>query len=184
MYVKTPMSIRTEYKGVVFRSKLEADWAITFDTLGVEWQYEPQGKYYGTQFYLPDFILPRSHQAVEVKGCWDTDAQLKGEAYCAHTPPLPYNWDWHPDPDILLVVAEPHGRMWPFGSRHSEDFALYQCAACEGWWFLDESQGWRCRCCGAYDGDRFIQDWVSFPITPFPLFPGFRSNGWEGLANG
>lgn len=38
-----PNAIPTTYKGVTFRSKLEARWAVFFDTLGIEWEYEPQG---------------------------------------------------------------------------------------------------------------------------------------------
>jgi len=30
------------YHGTTFRSRLEARWAIVFDTLDVEWVYEPQ----------------------------------------------------------------------------------------------------------------------------------------------
>lgn len=54
----------TEYKGLVFRSKLEVRWAFFFDCLKVKWEYEsiiyrlrpslifPSGK-----SYLPDFDL-------------------------------------------------------------------------------------------------------------------------------
>jgi hypothetical protein len=50
-------SIPTRYKKILFRSKLEADWARAFDALGVEWQYEVEGRYFGDVFYLPDFYL-------------------------------------------------------------------------------------------------------------------------------
>jgi hypothetical protein len=45
-----PNAIPTEYKGVKFRSRLEAKWAIFFDTLGIEWEYEPQGYEIGTGY--------------------------------------------------------------------------------------------------------------------------------------
>jgi hypothetical protein len=32
----------TVYQGTTFRSRLEARWAVVFDTLDVEWVYEPQ----------------------------------------------------------------------------------------------------------------------------------------------
>lgn len=62
-------AIETEYAGCRFRSRLEARWAIFFDKLGVEWQYEPQGFTLpsGRQ-YLPDFRLPQLGLWVEVKG--------------------------------------------------------------------------------------------------------------------
>ena len=31
------------YKGIMFRSRLEARWAIFFDHCGMKWEYEPQG---------------------------------------------------------------------------------------------------------------------------------------------
>ncbi len=35
--------IETKYKGCRFRSRLEARWAVFFDTLGLKWWYEPEG---------------------------------------------------------------------------------------------------------------------------------------------
>ena len=36
-------AIQTEYKGYLFRSRLEARWAVFFDACGVDWEYEPEG---------------------------------------------------------------------------------------------------------------------------------------------
>lgn len=67
---KTINAIETHYAGCRFRSRLEARWAVFFDTLGIEWQYEPQGYLVGPQHtsYLPDFWLPGLERWVEVKG--------------------------------------------------------------------------------------------------------------------
>lgn len=49
-------AIETEYRGYRFRSRLEARWAVFFDALGVEWEYEPEGFDLGDGlYYLPDF---------------------------------------------------------------------------------------------------------------------------------
>jgi hypothetical protein len=68
-------AIETAYKGCRFRSRLEARWAVFFDALGIEWQYEPEGfeVVYGPDSadvhrYLPDFYLPKSKTYVEIKG--------------------------------------------------------------------------------------------------------------------
>lgn len=56
----------TEYKGISFRSRLEARWAAMFDILGWTWEYEPECD----GFYIPDFLLhgPRGQRVyVEVK---------------------------------------------------------------------------------------------------------------------
>lgn len=61
-------AINTEYSGYLFRSRLEARWAVFFDTLGWEYKYEPEGFILsnGTP-YLPDFYLPEINTWVEVK---------------------------------------------------------------------------------------------------------------------
>ena len=54
----TIKAIQTQYKGYHFRSRLEARWAVFFDALGLEWQYEPEGFDLGDGvYYLPDFRL-------------------------------------------------------------------------------------------------------------------------------
>ena len=61
----------TEYAGVLFRSRLEARWAVFFDTLGIRWEYEYER--FSTIFeeeelsYLPDFYLKDYDTWVEVK---------------------------------------------------------------------------------------------------------------------
>ena len=46
----------TESNGSLFRSRLEARWAVFFDALGVEYEYEPEGfELTSGQGYLPDF---------------------------------------------------------------------------------------------------------------------------------
>lgn len=60
--------IETLWKGYRFRSRLEARWAVFFETLGVRWEYESQGFELsdGTR-YLPDFYLPDRGLYVEIK---------------------------------------------------------------------------------------------------------------------
>ena len=60
--------IETHYKGRLFRSRLETRWAVFFDTLGVQWEYEPEGFELGDGLrYLPDFWLPQVNLWAEVK---------------------------------------------------------------------------------------------------------------------
>lgn len=60
--------IETHYAGCRFRSRLEARWAVFFDTLGVAWEYERQGLEVNGKSYLPDFWLPNEQMHIEVKG--------------------------------------------------------------------------------------------------------------------
>jgi hypothetical protein len=64
--VLTP--ITTHYRGYAFRSRLEARYAVMLDTLGIAYQYEPEGYDLGELGrYLPDFYLPTLTCFAEVK---------------------------------------------------------------------------------------------------------------------
>lgn len=69
--------IETLYNGYRFRSRLEARWAVFFDTLGIRYLYEYEG-YVGANGvgYLPDFFFPDYNIYVEVKG---TDEALRND---------------------------------------------------------------------------------------------------------
>jgi hypothetical protein len=57
------------YRGVRFRSTLEADWAANLDALGIAWQYEPEAVQLPSgELYRPDFYLPECTTWLEVKG--------------------------------------------------------------------------------------------------------------------
>lgn len=64
-----PKPIETHYSGYRFRSRLEARWAVFFDTIGIKYEYENEGYDLGNVgWYLPDFWLPEVNMFAEVKG--------------------------------------------------------------------------------------------------------------------
>ncbi|MDJ0342216.1 hypothetical protein QMK19_03320 [Streptomyces sp. H10-C2] len=69
----TIQAIETYYGGHRFRSRLEARWAVVFDSLNLRWEYEPQGYRIGESRrpYLPDFYLTDLNWWIEVKGAED-----------------------------------------------------------------------------------------------------------------
>ena len=68
--------IETEYKGYLFRSRLEARWAVFFDACGVRWEYEPEGYVLNNgQCYLPDFLL----HDVDGRAGGDLHVEVKGK---------------------------------------------------------------------------------------------------------
>ena len=101
--------IETLYNGYRFRSRLEARWAVFFDSLGVMYEYEPEGfSLPGGGSYLPDFRVmchaSRGHFCtpfplyIEVKGVMDEDSAAKIktfsyydriDAYCDSFPDNP-----------------------------------------------------------------------------------------------
>lgn len=66
-------AIETEYKGYRFRSRLEARWAVFFDALEYDWEYEPEGFDLGNLYYLPDFKIGDDWYEVKAKGKLTTD---------------------------------------------------------------------------------------------------------------
>lgn len=61
-------AIDTPYRNHLFRSRLEARYAVYFDELGCVWEYEKEGFDLGNGlFYLPDFYLPQYGIYAEIK---------------------------------------------------------------------------------------------------------------------
>jgi len=181
-------SIKTRYNDILFRSKLEADWARLFDALGVKWEYEREGRYFGDVFYLPDFWLPMSRQYVEVKGEFEPADCKKIHAVTDVVGQRPHTHDEN-CPDIVIVACEPNGvfRGWErdkqgpvdwvtFLTQKSRHVALFECNVCKGWWFLVPELSWRCQCCGAYDGDGHLSDMWESPIPGFPDLSRIRAH--------
>jgi hypothetical protein len=61
-------AIKTRYKDIIYRSRVEARWAIFFDVLRVKHWYEYEGFVVDHKPYLPDFYLPDLKCFVEIKG--------------------------------------------------------------------------------------------------------------------
>lgn len=59
----TIKAISTTYKGINFRSRLEARWAAFFDLMGWRWDYEPLD----FDGWIPDFILHGAKERVLVE---------------------------------------------------------------------------------------------------------------------
>lgn len=61
-----------KYNNILFRSQLEARWAVFFDLLKIDYEYEPEWdevECNGFRVrYKPDFYLPRIDLWIEIKG--------------------------------------------------------------------------------------------------------------------
>lgn len=117
----TIKAIETRYAGHRFRSRLEARWAVFFDTLGIKWEYEPQGFHIGPypacetdsglyireRDYLPDFLLTDCGTWVEVKGNGnDLDRDLM-RAAAVELPRMPHRIEAGPRLMILGPIPSP-----------------------------------------------------------------------------
>lgn len=62
-------ALPTVYGGISYRSRIEARWAVFFDTLRIPHEYEREGFDLGDGVcYLPDFWLPKHNFWIEIKG--------------------------------------------------------------------------------------------------------------------
>lgn len=69
--------IETLYHGHLFRSRLEARYAVFLNTLGEQWLYEDQGFDLDGDKYLPDFWLPVRQTFLEVKGKYPNKREIR-----------------------------------------------------------------------------------------------------------
>ena len=79
--------IPTIFRGITYRSRLEARWQCFFDSINLSAQYEPEGFVLesGT-CYLPDFWLPQVRMFAEIKPEYLTPSeQFKCEGLTAGT---------------------------------------------------------------------------------------------------
>jgi len=77
-------AIETRYAGYHFRSRLEARWAVFFDSLKIKYRYEPEGFKFDGECYLPDFYLPDLRMFAEVKPDASFDKAIRfSDAYNA-----------------------------------------------------------------------------------------------------
>jgi len=79
--------IETQYNGYKFRSRLEARWAVYFDTMDIQYEYEKEGYDLGSVGnYLPDFWLPQVEMWAEVKPMeFNQDERIKAKTLARAT---------------------------------------------------------------------------------------------------
>lgn len=165
------------YNRIQFRSRLEADFAATLDSLNVPWQYEPEGfEMSDGTCYSPDFWLPTSKAWLEVKGDHnlgvDKVHRFAADLWAASGAADTYDRD---APLVLLGRGPKHDgiehynelRPWPtvlgvmgFDKRYS--VTLVQCPNCRQRTYIALWQPW-CRSCGkdaAPDEDGVLDAWM------------------------
>lgn len=104
-------AIETIYNGYRFRSRLEARWAVFFDSLGIKYRYEPEGYDLNGVWYLPDFNLPDMNVWIEIK---PTRQALEGEEFkvcrLSNLLNLPENNESRADSwqSVYVFIGEPY----------------------------------------------------------------------------
>lgn len=137
-------AIPTRYEGVRFRSSLEADWAFTFDDLGITWSYEPVALRLGPRIgYRPDFYLPVQHVWCEVKG--PSDVRIEKPRRLA-TVLIDDEFDQR-QPLVVILRIPVRGCVVVEGAWPGNAIGLVECEHCQNWTFVDLTGAWSCRVC-------------------------------------
>ena len=175
------------YRGVRFRSTLEADWAATLDELGIRWQYEPEavqlpsGELYRCDFYLPQITTwlevkgplgERLHKTTELAeavmhapGCTgeETDDhpawwQETSRGSMAEYICCDRGW-WNPWRLVIVGEAPACGEItFRLGNADDDEADLGRCRQCGSWFFFGSARSFGCRACGAHEGDHHLVD--------------------------
>lgn len=150
-------AIETRYAGCRFRSRLEARWAVFFDTLNIRWEHEPQGYMINDLAgsiwsgpYLPDFRLAAPFDGwAEVKGDPTLSDVRKAAAAVIPHGGLPGERLWllgsfgRPDhhPASVLLKFHKGDVLWSPPHREGEilandagSFDLEEASAVLDWW--------------------------------------------------
>jgi len=126
-------AIITKYNGYSFRSRLEARWAVFFDTIKVKYEYEMEGFTNDNICYLPDFYFPDYDLFAEIKPVNHGDEDMNKWLMLAETKQL------------ILLEGAPHckpSRMFgvekftiqaiPFINIVNQKYGYYwHCSGCE-----------------------------------------------------
>jgi hypothetical protein len=167
-------AIATVYKGIRFRSRLEAKWAAFFDLLGWRWAYEPLD----LRGYIPDFHLHfKNPLLVEVKPAlavkhmeeftpkllrsgWDGDFLMVGTqlfessaferlpSFGGYYPPI---LGLHWGEEIKLKQKFDGGIGGITVERDWAKAALFRCIKCSRPTVVRRAVSYRCSVCGHHD---------------------------------
>lgn len=153
----------TEYRGQLFRSRLEATWAAFFDQCEWGWKYEPLDFNGWTPDFLLDFKIPT---LVEVKPTAEEARivadQLEecftdgGFELLVVSSGLVDSSGWYDQKSIGLLSE--FDRVYGTGcGRHQFAAApIYICGNCRRPTITHEDWHWGCRLNGCYDGNSYI----------------------------
>lgn len=136
-------AIETIYNGYRFRSRLEARWAVVFDSLDLKWEYEPQGfELSDGTFYLPDFYLPSISTWCEVKGNMTKKDEHKISLFASELPENERLWVVRNIPDSSMREIDDFEMYFSNGGWDCP-YILCECPACGKVGIEFDGRGWR-----------------------------------------
>lgn len=204
-------ALPTVYRDTEFRSLLEACWAATLDSFGIEWEYEPKtfDLPSGTR-YLPDFHLPEIGTWLEVKGpgipriekayelgkmlacdCAELSCMCEwpgGEMVIIGHPPMPIDpWtdeDYRHASDYAKAkLVRRHGGYIRWTSTRRHNSWMTRCSGCSRMAWVEGPRLLRCPACGVRTQSRLYRDFENrFEFVRLPWLSASNAGPDDGEA--
>ena len=158
-------AIPTLFRGVKFRSRLEAKWSAFLDGCGWSWQYEPD---INLASYLPDFVVNLDRPLlVEVKPALTIEDFAEAKAKIEAS-----GWEheavivgarlfdgWGIDSAIGVFGERHHGPDGELGWLW-DTAELFLCLLCQRPSVCPAGGSWQCRTCGGSEGMGHVDQWA------------------------
>lgn len=96
-------ALPTLFRDQIYRSRLEARYAVLFTALKIDFQYEPEGFSLDGEGYLPDFYLPKVRLFAEVKPREFDEREMRVAKGLAAATKCP----------VLMLVGPPDFKPYP-----------------------------------------------------------------------
>ena len=122
-------AIDTFYKDHFFRSRLEARWAVYFDSLKQKWEYEPEGFILENGVkYLPDFFIPELDAYVEVKPSINLEQDDMYGILDLYKNDFENKWKpFSKNKNLLIAIGLPHAHtMWLLNDFDDHDYKIIE----------------------------------------------------------
>jgi hypothetical protein len=166
-----PQVIETLFEGTLFRSRMEARWAVFMHAAQIPYVYEPEGFYLDDGIsYLPDFWIPCIESYLEIKPAYPTDKEKeKGSrlvGFTKHnlyfffeTPENPWTSSSYQTSDSALVCGwSPGDDDYPPTPWWDMGYDWCECPHCHAIGIEYQGRADRIKCPCPKTGDRGVWD--------------------------
>jgi hypothetical protein len=180
-----PVAIPTTFKGIEFKSRLEAQTAFLFETFGIPWQYEPKSLMLPNGIcYTPDFWLGRQRTFFECRGyenetsekqieCFGESVQAEG-GYTITPPGILVQ-------TFIVLYGTGDTRVYQRWQEYCENGILLSwCCLCKHWYLGGFDQGACLPCCTNQNASQIV---LALTASKGKLFlNGKPSEAWKDGA--
>lgn len=154
-------SIPTEYRGILMRSRLEANIGFLLENLYIKWEYEPRWFLLENgQTYLPDFFLPELNTWIEGKGIITEMSKEAMREFVKNR-----NTEIILISDVETLFFSSKKEDIPLDG--DDDIFIGKCSHCHKYFFTSNMGSYFCRHCNAHEGDHDLKHYFEHSTSHF-----------------